>query len=419
MTTTEAQDKKIEILFSSKSPNYSISNTPILIPIKLKRYGLSQVINHLLSLDNPVPFDFIIGEKFLVGSIEAYLDLNGLSTENILHIEFIELSLPPKKSSSLLQDDWISSVAINENSSLFLSGSFDGAVRIWNDQGKLVDSIIIEKSSIKAVAWLNQDVALVGDSTSFIYAFKTKEDTSAGESTVQTSKLFKCSAHEGGISNISINSDATKFASASWDKTIKIWSATTDDCVVASAVVKTSNKKQKVVPEMEKAELLTFSSHSGPVSSVLFDPFQNSSLFSGSWDHSVRLWDLEQKSNVVTLNCEKVVVSMTYCKELKLLVTGHEDGVMRLWDLRSRDGAVVKQKLPIHKNWISSLSPSPSQGFHIASASYDGTVKVTDIRSTIPLYSLAASEDKLFSVDWKRNLLLTGGEDSKLHIYSQ
>ena len=80
---------------------------------------------------------------------------------------------------------------------------------------------------------------------------------------------------------------------------------------------------------------------------------------------------------------------------------------------------VVKQKLSMHKNWISSLVNSPAQGFHIASASYDGTVKVADIRSTIPLYSLTVSEDssKLFALDWKKTFLITGGEDSKLHIF--
>lgn len=46
----KSSDGKIQIIFSSKSPKYSVSNTPILIPTKLKRFGLSQVINHLLDL---------------------------------------------------------------------------------------------------------------------------------------------------------------------------------------------------------------------------------------------------------------------------------------------------------------------------------------------------------------------------------
>ena len=50
MTLPHENDIKMEVIFKSKSHEYSISNNSILIPIKLKRYGLSQVVNHLLSL---------------------------------------------------------------------------------------------------------------------------------------------------------------------------------------------------------------------------------------------------------------------------------------------------------------------------------------------------------------------------------
>jgi hypothetical protein len=49
-SASNLHDKKMEIVFKSKSMKYSIADTPVFIPIKLKRYGLSQVINHLLSL---------------------------------------------------------------------------------------------------------------------------------------------------------------------------------------------------------------------------------------------------------------------------------------------------------------------------------------------------------------------------------
>lgn len=38
-----------------------------------------------MHIDTPVPFDFIINEKFLVGSIESYLESNGLSTVSSAH----------------------------------------------------------------------------------------------------------------------------------------------------------------------------------------------------------------------------------------------------------------------------------------------------------------------------------------------
>jgi hypothetical protein len=71
--------EKIQVLFSSEE--FEISSTPILLPIALKRYGLSEVVNHLLGLEEePIPFDFIIDKRFLRGSLEEYLNANQIST---------------------------------------------------------------------------------------------------------------------------------------------------------------------------------------------------------------------------------------------------------------------------------------------------------------------------------------------------
>lgn len=169
---------------------------------------------------------------------------------------------------------------------------------------------------------------------------------------------------------------------------------------------------------------LSLDAHSGAVSSIKFDPKSSSTLYSGSWDHSIRVWDIDQETNSATMNCEKVVVCLEYFSESNLVVTGHEDGMMRLWDPRSKgllfwiilDGLVVKLKLGSHKNWISGIAQAPKP-FMLASASYDGQVKVWDIRSTIPMYSLQKGEGKLFGIDWKDGFLVAGGEEGKLHIY--
>jgi ribosome biogenesis protein len=45
---------------------------------------------------------------------------------------------------------------------------------------------------------------------------------------------------------------------------------------------------------------------------------------------------MEQESNIHTMNCEKIVVCMDHSTESNMIITGHEDGVMRLWDPRSK-----------------------------------------------------------------------------------
>ena len=59
----------------------------------------------------------------------------------------------------------------------------------------------------------------------------------------------------------------------------------------------------------------------------------------------------------------------------------------------------------------------------LLSGSYDGNMKVWDIRSTQPLYTMASEDSskisKLLSCAWGKNgLLAGGGEDGKLRVHS-
>lgn len=63
----------------------------------------------------------------------------------------------------------------------------------------------------------------------------------------------------------------------------------------------------------------------------------------------------------------------------------------------------------------------------LVSGSYDGTVKIWDIRSRTPLYTLSTQNGdkgkendipkKVFCVDWDEDIILSGGDDNQLHIY--
>ena len=104
---------KVQVIFRSRDPKYAITDTAILIPTHLKRFGLSEIINHLLATSSPIPFDFIISGSFLTTSLQTWLDSNNVSNEHIVTIEFVESTLPPDSSSTLKHDDWISSVSIH------------------------------------------------------------------------------------------------------------------------------------------------------------------------------------------------------------------------------------------------------------------------------------------------------------------
>ena len=72
-----------------------------------------------------------------------------------------------------------------------------------------------------------------------------------------------------------------------------------------------------------------------------------------------------------------------------------------------------------HSNIISDLAWSPHSEHVLLTGSHDHTVRMWDVRSSIPLATLEHHTDKVLSVGWaSRNVLLSGGADAKLHIYA-
>lgn len=80
------------------------------------------------------------------------------------------------------------------------------------------------------------------------------------------------------------------------------------------------------------------------------------------------------------------------------------------------EGSTVKLKFAGHQAWVSAVKWSPTNPYVFTSGSYDGTVKIWDIRSETALFSAAAAgtDEKVLAIDWVDNLIFAGGSDSLL-----
>jgi ribosome biogenesis protein len=125
--------------------------------------------------------------------------------------------------------------------------------------------------------------------------------------------------------------------------------------------------------------------------------------FTASWDHAVKLWDLERQDCLQTLNGSKVVTSLAASPSAgRLLAAGHPDGRVRLWDLRApaggpdaADGAEAaaapeRRALAPCGSWISGVAWVPGREAALASVSHDGKLRVWDLRATKPLFTVDA-----------------------------
>jgi ribosome biogenesis protein YTM1 len=72
-----------------------------------------------------------------------------------------------------------------------------------------------------------------------------------------------------------------------------------------------------------------------------------------------------------------------------------------------------------HKSWVSSVQWSPSNPFVLASASHDSTIKLWDIRSSLPLYTITAHSkgSKSLCLALTNDRIFSGGSDCDIKVF--
>lgn len=152
--------------------------------------------------------------------------------------------------------------------------------------------------------------------------------------------------------------------------------------------------------------------HSEAVSSVVLDSEGNFAL-SGSWDKTMRLWDLNTGSSVRTFQGhQKDVNSVAFSSDNRQIVSGSRDKTVKLWNTLAECKYTIVDDM--HTDWVSSVVFSPSAKMPlIVSAGWDKLVKVWNLTTcklrtnlvghTGVVYTTAVSPDG--------SLCASGGKD--------
>jgi ribosome biogenesis protein YTM1 len=415
------------VKFVTKNEAIRVTETPFAVPTRLNRQGLSQVVNHLLNTKENRPFDFLIDGLFLRSSLEKYMRQNMISEESVLTLEYVEAMPEPKKENQSIHPDWVSACALSKE--FVATGCYDGIVRVYNLEGELqastkAHSAAIKSISIQATKQNNYLIATSGkDQLGQLWSF----NASAKSITAMSS----LTGHLNSVDAIVLSDDATRLATASWDNTVRMWKTSfdKDDEVEDESQIKKKQKKTadgigNVTFRQQEAEMILVG-HTSYVTGVAFHPQNSHWLVSSASDRTVRIWDQTTHLCIQTLIGNRSINAVSVSAG-GLVVTAHPDHALRLWDPRASDkGEVAIQRtFNSHKEWVSSVAFRPESEYLFASGAYDGTVKIWDMRSTIPLHTLAAHEGKVLDVAWRTHnsiegpVLASGGEDKQLRLFS-
>jgi WD40 repeat protein/serine/threonine protein kinase len=192
--------------------------------------------------------------------------------------------------------------------------------------------------------------------------------------------------HRAQIADVRWSADGTRLATASWDRTAKLWDAASG------------------------RELRTLSGHTNAVSSVSWSP-GGKRLATVSFDGTTKLWDAGDGRELLSLEAKgSLGWHVCWSPDGKLLASGYEDGRTKVWDAAS--GRELKS-LNVHVDAVHSLSWSPDGKWLATGTCHGGIARVKVWHAASGWKPLTLKEHTGWSVAFSPDgkLLASGGAD--------
>jgi len=243
----------------------------------------------------------------------------------------------------------------------------------------LIDALTASKS-LQQLPWRSRDQKL-----------QTNVLTTLAQSVIWVREENRLQGHQDTVQNVSFSPDGQMFATASYDRTVKLW-------------------------RRDGSLVKTLLGHTDAVMSVSFNR-DAKMIASGSLDGTVRLWDSNGKLiRVIHAHKNYWVMSISFSPDGKTIATASDDKTVKLWRL---DGQLIGT-LKGHQDLVRQVGFSPS-GDRIITVSDDKTVKLWSRDGKTLIKTLTNHSKPVISVDFSSDgqIFTTSSVDGTVKIWSR
>jgi WD40 repeat protein len=308
----------------------------------------------------------------------------------------------------------VRSVCFTPDGKIIASSSDDGAIKLWQTDGKLVGTFVGHSGGVRSICFSPDGKKLASasdDETIKLWSldgsiintlepidhnkahrdwadrnwvcavrFSPKGDTLASGSADGTVTLWNLdgtiketfNGHRGSVKSVSFSPLGDMLASASADGDLTLW-------------------------QLDGTEIETFHGHGGGVQGIGFSK-DGRKVVSGSSDKTIRIWQIDGISKKTIKGHADWVWGVAYSKDGNFMASVSADKTVRIWDTQGNK----KHRCEGHNHLVRGIGFSPDSKM-LATGSADGTVKIWNVDEGEEIRTFHGHESKVWSVRFSPN----------------